>query len=171
MLAATQLLSTLPTNAQTPLTAQSKLAINGINSVRVGMTITEAEKATGQRLLSPYNYEDDFCYYRQARGGPQGLNFMIIEGQIARIDVFGQSEITTISGAKIGDTEEKIKSLYGDKIKVSPHPYIKGHYLTYVPRSVEDSNYRVIFETNERGRVISFRSGRLPEVSWIEGCS
>lgn len=45
-----------------------------------------------------------------------------------------------------------------------------GKYLTFVPKDATDKNYRLIFETS-KNRVTRFRSGKLPEVEYIEGCS
>jgi hypothetical protein len=35
--------------------------------------------------------------------------------------------------------------------------------------SPQDSTRRIVFET-ETGRVTRFRTGRLPEVEWVERC-
>jgi hypothetical protein len=69
--------------------------------------------------------------------------------------------ITTIKGAKIGDTEDRIISLYPGQIQVTQHPYssrppYNGKYLTFVPKDTADKNYRIIFETS-KNRVERFR--------------
>jgi hypothetical protein len=96
---------------------------------------------------------------------------MVTNGRIARVDVTDNSKITTLSGAKIGDSESKIKSLYPNQIKVEAHEYDpKGHYLIFVPKDSQDKNYRIIFETDGK-KVTRWRSGKLPEVQFIEGCA
>lgn len=40
----------------------------------------------------------------------------------------------------------------------------------FIPRDEEDSNYRVIFETDGQ-KVVRYRAGKLPEVGYIEGCA
>src|SRR5919199_1484434 len=95
--------------------------------------------------------------------------FMVISGQIARVDIYGNSRITTISGAKIGDSEDRIKSLYA--VRITPHEYVRGgHYLTFIPTDTSDRQYRMVFETDGK-RVKLIRSGRLPEVEYVEGCA
>jgi hypothetical protein len=75
--------------------------------------------------------------------------------------------IPTAAGARIGDTEARIKSLYEGRVTTTPHKYVKGgHYLTVTPA---DTSYRIVFETNGK-KVTSFRSGRVPEVEQVEGC-
>ena len=158
------------TNAQTKITNLSKLAINGIGSIRVGMTVAEASKAAGIKLVGKV---EPSCYYVQPQGAPKGLGLMVTDGRIARVDVYDKSSVTTLSGAKIGDTEARIKALYPGQIKVSLHKYTGasgGHYLTFVPKDKSDRSYRVVFETDGK-RVLSFRAGKLPEVEYVEGCS
>jgi hypothetical protein len=86
------------------------------------------------------------------------------------VDIHDNPRITTLAGAKIGDTEQQIKSLYPGQIKVTPHEYVRGgHYLTFVPTDAQDKQYRVVFETDGK-RVKNFRAGQIPEVEAIEGC-
>lgn len=161
-------------NTPTKITNQSKLAINGIGSIRVGMTVAEAAKASGTKLVKSGSAPlDPNCDYVRPQGSPKGIGFMVTNGRIARVDVYDNKSITTLSGAKIGDTEARIKALYPGQIKVSPHEYtgyMGGHYLTFVPKDKSDGNYRLVFETDGK-RVVNFRAGKLPEVEYVEGCS
>ncbi|BDI19586.1 hypothetical protein ANSO36C_53880 [Nostoc cf. commune SO-36] len=155
--------------AKAKLTNQSKLFINGIGAVQVGMTVRQAEKAAGIQLVgdSPNNN----CYYVKPQNEPKNLSFMVTGGRISRVDVRQNNQITTLKGAKIGDTEAQIKSLYPGQIQVTPHKYVQnGHYLTFIPKDRADRNYRVVFETDGK-LVTEFRAGKLPEVKYVEGCS
>lgn len=175
--------NTLPETPKTKLNSQAQLSINGIGPVKVGMNIPEATAAArGNRLYVSYAGNDS-CYYLKAEGRLKGVSFMVTKDEekarqqnitsdaIARIDI-NVPEITTVSGAKIGDTEEKIKSLYPpEQIEVKTHEYNpKGHYLIFVPKEQTDNKYRVVFETDGK-EVTSFRAGKLPEVGYVEGCS
>ena len=153
---------------QAKLTAQSKLSINSIGPIRVGMSVAQAEAAAGVKLTRPDNRE---CSYIRPQNSNYDFLMMVTNNRIARIDVRGKSRITTISGSRIGDTESKIKSLYPGQITVTPHKYQpKGHYLIFTPKDRNEANYRIVFETNGT-RVTSFRGGKQPEVEWVEGCS
>jgi len=153
--------------AQAKLTSQSKVSINGIGPIQVGMTVSQAAQAGSIRLVKSPG-QNNSCYYVNPQGEPQEVGFMVTDGTISRVDVRKNSRITTLSGAKIGDTEARIKSLYPGQIQVTPHKYTNGHYLTFIPK--DGSNYRVVFETDGK-RVTEFRSGKLPEVEYVEGCS
>ena len=172
---ATLALSTLTISSvlsQTKLTNQSKVYINGIGAVRVGMTIAEASKAAGTKLIRESGYETNLsCFYVKPQGEPKDIGFMVTNKRISRVDVWKNKSITTLSGAKIGDTESRIKSLYPGQIQVTPHKYVEGgHDLIFIPKDAVDKNYRVLFETDGK-RVTRFRSGKLPEVEFVEGCS
>ena len=164
-------------NAQPQLTENSQLAINGIGPIRVGMKVDEASQSAGIKLISNGNSggNDEYqCSYVQPQGQLKGISFMVAKGRIARVDISNQ-RITTIRGAKIGNTQEQIIKLYPGQIKVTPHPYIgrppyNGKYLTFVPKDAADKNYRIIFETS-KNLVTRLRSGKLPEVGYIEGCA
>jgi hypothetical protein len=161
----------MPARGQSQLMATSKVAINGIGPIRVGMTIQEAEASARTRLISDERSELETCWYVKPQGGPKEISFMVINGEIARVDIYGSNRITTVRGAKIGDSEDRIKSLYPRQIQVSPHEYVQGgHYLTFVPRDASDRQYRLVFETDGR-RVKLIRAGRLPEVEYVEGCA
>jgi hypothetical protein len=175
----------LSLNAQTQLTEQSKLVIDGIGPIRVGMTVAEAETTARVKLVEKGGRAGGGgCYYLWPQKGLQYLGLMAISNQenspidrtrdrIVRVDIFKGSSISTLSGAKIGDTEAQIMALYPGRIKVTSHQYTGpqgGHYLTYTPKDSSDKNFRIVFETL-KGRVTQFRSGKLPEVAYVEGCA
>jgi hypothetical protein len=93
---------------------------------------------------------------------------MIERNEVVRVDVDSGS-VETSAGARIGDTEDRIKSLYAGRITVGPHKYTDGHYLTVVPADKADSAFRLIFET-DGNRVTRYRSGKRPQVEYVERC-
>jgi len=169
--------------AQTKLTSQAKVTINSIGPVKVGMNIPQVTAAANTRLYVEYGGNDEACYYISGEGDLNGVSFMVTKDEtksrdkyatsdvIARIDI-DNPKITTVSGAKVGDTEARIKSLYPGQIKVTPHTYNgpQANYLTFVPKNKAEQNYRVIFETDGQ-RVTRYRVGKLPEVEYYGGCA
>ena len=149
-----------------PAIADSTAHARGFGPVRAGMTLAEAERALGAALIS---HQTEPCYFVVIDGRPD-VAFMIIDGRIARLDVRRQATVKTAEGAGIGDSEARIHALYPGRVQVQPHEYTDGHYLVVTPESPADSTYRTIFETDGE-RVLRYRTGRLPEVSWVEGCS
>jgi hypothetical protein len=144
------------------------VTIEGIGPVRAGMTLSQAASVLGTplRMLGDSQACD---YARPTNASPDSLIFMVVDSQIARVEVSGTA-VATVEGARIGDSEARIDSLYPGRVTVQPHKYTDGHYLVVRPTTVSDTTHRIIFETD--GKVVTqFRSGRMPEVTWVEGCA
>jgi hypothetical protein len=130
------------------------------------MTITEGSKALGVRLTRGADREEQ-CYYVSPKTGFKGVAFMMIRHRIARIDI-SEKRYATDRGARIGDTESRIKQLYKGLVRVSQHPYDdRGHYLRI---DMKRTKLSILFETDGK-RVTSYRVGKSEEVGYIEGCS
>ena len=132
------------------------------------MTFAEA-RALVPGLKTPKGADTASCDYAASEGLPPGIGLMVGEGTIKRVEV-RRGEFATAAGARIGDSEERIKSFYPGRVTVTPHEYTDGHYLTVVPSSMADSAYRIVFET-DGSRVLRYRAGILPHVGYVEGCS
>ncbi|HEY9665510.1 MAG TPA: GerMN domain-containing protein [Coleofasciculaceae cyanobacterium] len=154
---------------QEKLTEASQLSLNRIGPVNFGMTLTEASGAAGVPIVPLSSTPNRVCDYYKPASGLSGVSFMVAKGQISRVDI-ESNRITTIHGAKIGDTEAKIKSLYPNQIQVSRLANSeKGNILTVIPERWSDSNFRIMFETDGQ-QVRRIKAGKLPEVGYIEGC-
>jgi hypothetical protein len=148
--------------------ASFTLTPNTYGPLRVGMSVAEAARATGGGFGAPRGYSGG-CGYAVLVKAPSGLAVMLQDGRIARFEE-RSGGIATAAGARIGDSESRIKSLYGNAVTTTPHKYVQGgHYLTVTPPSPADSAYRTIFETDGR-KVTEFRSGKVPEVEQVERC-
>ena len=132
------------------------------------MTVAEASSATSGALVARAGAAADGCQYLEWRGGVPGLGVMAEQGYIARVDV-DSGVVATESGARIGDSEARVRELYGDRVAEMPHKYVAGgKYLVVTPAS-GDTALRLVFET-EGGRVTRFRGGRVPQVMYVERC-
>ncbi len=158
-----------PSIASSPRLETAVVDLRGIGAVRVGMSVRQAERVIGQKIkVVSDNRAGNTCAYASIPN-QSGIDFMVIDRTIARVDI-RNPQVKTTSGAKVGDSEQRIARLYGSRLKVSPHHYTKGHYLTVVPKDASDRNYRLVFETDGK-KVTTYRVGKLPEVEYIEGCS
>jgi hypothetical protein len=160
------------------LSAGSRLSLDGIGPVDIGMTLEQATAAAGTSI----RYGDEYppgnsCRYARPAGGPDGLSFMVIDGRIARVDVgtflpsMLPSPVKTVSGVGLGSTEDEVKRTYPGRIRVEPAKYNPaGHDLVYVPNDPAVRHLGMIFETDGQ-RVTSFRAGLAEPVAYTEGCS
>lgn len=142
------------------------ISARGAGPVRVGMTVAEARQATGEPSVTVDSINRE-CDYVRLSGLPEGISLMVVEGVVSRIDVSAPG-ITTADGARIGDLESRIDSLYGPPVLRRPHKYTDGSYLI-VP-AADDTAYQLVFETDGR-TVTTYRGGVMPMVQWVEGCS
>jgi hypothetical protein len=141
----------------------------GIGRLRAGMSFAEANDSLKGALKTVATTNLAECDYVKWEGGPPGLNVMVVGGKIARVET-SDTLVTTAAGARVGDSEDRIKSLYPGRVTVSPHKYADGHYLTVKSANAADSLHFIIFET-DRNKVTTFRAGIMPAVAYIEGCS
>jgi hypothetical protein len=139
---------------------------HGIGNLRAGMTVAEA-KAVVPGFSVPASRDSAACTYGKA-SSLAGVNVMVEGGKVVRVEV-RRGDVATSTGARIGDSEERIKTLYPG-VSVTPHKYTPaGHYLTAVPASAADGAYRIVFETDGK-RVTTYRAGVKPQVEYVEGC-
>jgi hypothetical protein len=148
----------------------SDLALNedGLGQIQIGMTLDDAVNMGLLNENPNMNTHCDFVFPAVGAGIPDGVSVMVVNGKVARIDV-DTGAVTTEDGVKIGDSEDRVKSVYGDELTVEPHKYVEGgHYMTVMGDSASVGK-ALVFETDGK-HVIMFRAGRLPEVKWVEGC-
>lgn len=147
-------------------TAAWTVTSSGIGPLRAGMTVAEANKAVGGGFSSPTG-ADPACSYAKFAQAPNGVAVMLANNKIARVEV-RSGTTATADGARIGDSEAKINSLYKGQVTATPHKYISGgHYLTVTP--ADGSQNGIVFETD--GKVVKeYRAGALPAVQLVERC-
>jgi hypothetical protein len=158
-----------PNGAARDSVSDLALSEDGLGQIQVGMNLSDAVNMGLLNENPTMRKECDFVFPAVGAGIPDGVSVMVVNGKIARIDV-DTGSVTTEDGAKIGDTEDRLRSIYNGDLRVEPHKYIEGgHYMTVLGDSTS-AGKAIVFETDGK-RVTSFRAGRLPEVKWIEGCS
>ena len=157
-----------PNGAAHDTVSDVALSEDGMGPIQIGMTLTEAVNMGLLNERPDLKPECDYVYPAVGAGIPFGVGVMVVRGKIARIDV-DTGSVTTEDGAKIGDSEDRLKSIYDDELQVEPHKYIEGgHYMTVMGDSAS-AGKALVFETDGK-HVTMFRAGRLPEVKWVEGC-
>jgi hypothetical protein len=139
------------------------LGFTGLGPIRAGMPFEEALRQ-GDFSGMERKHSAEQCWYLR-----HGTDFqlMIIGGQVARIEIKGESRLQTFSGARIGSTEDELRALYGNRLDVQPHKYDEqGHTITF--RST-DGHYGLRFETSS-GKVTAMQAGTWEHLHYVEGC-
>jgi hypothetical protein len=156
------------------LTSASRLRLDGIGPVRVGMTTAEASRVSGKQIRvasdSDSGPDPGSCGFARPEGGPD-IAFMVVDGKIQRVDIGPESAVATVSGVRTGDAETEVHRVYGEHLRAEPHPYTEGgRYLVYDSPEPSQLGLLLIFET-DGARVTSFRAGERAAVEAPEGCA
>jgi hypothetical protein len=163
--------STTPPGANlgTPkLSDRSTVSTAGLDAVLFGMTIAQAEKAAGTRLLpDPAFPAGPQCIVLKPEKGPEGVWFTITKGVVARVDIRAPSKVKTKSGAGIGSTDAQLQSLFPGRLSETATP--TGKTIIYTPVDAANANYRVIFDTDGKA-VTAYRSGQVPQIEPAQPC-
>ena len=151
----------------------------GLSPAQAGQGLAQAETALGQPLkveatavakpakaVTAGGAAAD-CHYRTSAQQP-GVRYALTGELITRVET-RDPRYATVSGVHVGDSLARAQQAYGKRLASAPHPYFdQGRMLTvYSP----DRRFALVMETNDAGRIITLRGGRLPDVGWLEACS
>lgn len=144
-----------------------RITTAGYGPVKIGMSVADAQRALGAKLVAEGPVDDPECHYLRPEPAVEGLWFMISNDRVVRVEVNAPG-IVTRSGLGVGDSEERLQELL-PSAEVTPHKYVApdGNYLTVWTRNRKAA---VRFETLQ-GKVTSFYAGQAPQVEYVEGCS
>lgn len=149
------------------LSERSSLSTVGLDEVTFGLTVNQASIAAATEFHACGPVSE--CYRVTPAEAPEGISFVVSAGTIERVDIVGESPITTVSGAGIGTTAEELEELFGDNLERND---LGGGAVdvVFVPTSENDAEFRVAFTTVD-GIVETMRAGRMPLVLEPEPCA
>jgi hypothetical protein len=153
------------------LTTQSRLSLYGLGSVKINMTVAEASGVAGTPIVPFQPNPNRVCDYYKPANGPEGVSFIVSSGRIATVEI-ETDKIVTDYGAKIGDSESLIKSLYpaGQIQTTRLANSEKGKSWSVQPSSFAEKDLRLVFVSTNGKTVTRMIAGKVPEVNYIEGC-
>jgi hypothetical protein len=151
-----------------PVTNHSRLTQNGLGSMRLGMSVDQAQRRTGQRIVNNvFTPGDDSCGIAQLYPESLGVNMQTTNSRIWVINV-SQPGISTRAGIQLGDTVRDLRRAYRSRLHSEPNKYTpkaRDYWVSFPHRR------KIKFYTSP-GRVITqISAGRKPEIDFVEGCS
>jgi hypothetical protein len=159
---------TVTTLGPPTLTDASTISTVGLDKVHFGMTVPEAEKAAGSRLISD-DAKNPSCYLAKLESGPAGVSFLVSDSRIERVDITG-GKVSTRSKVHVGSTVAEVNAAYPGQIEEQARPDGQpGKALVFVPVDEADAKFRLVFMT-DGASVQLYRAGRLPQVLAASGC-
>lgn len=150
------------------------LTAGGLGSVKVGMTVRQAERALGAKLhLTSYEDLSGQCLRGSRTDGVDpGQIYMALKGIIQRIDVqlaFAPT-VKTPEGIGAGASPGLVKQTYGAQAQRDQTD----------PNADPDNNNDLVVDTPDHKRGIQFKfehgkltwmvAGNYPALSYYEGC-
>ena len=149
------------------ISTDSRVSINGLGPIKIGMTEHQAERA-GQVSLTG-NGSGPGCRYIFLNQGSIRADFMLRKSRIVRVDLVRRG-VRTTGDVRIGDSEASVRRRFAGRLRIQPTKYIEGGFdLEVRPRSRIERNRRLIFGTDGK-KVVYVQAGRLPEVHLVERC-
>jgi hypothetical protein len=157
------------------------LRFGGLDPVRIGMTLPEAETALGTRLKSVYPDPMETCWFGNRADGVDGtISYWFENGKIVRIDIddhaWPSSErivppVATERYIQVGSTPDEIKRAYGAQLNIDFHPQGNAGDENYLYMTVlsGDKQYGLAFEIWE-GKVKNFQAGTAEAFYIDEPC-
>jgi hypothetical protein len=142
------------------------LGFAGLGPMRAGLTADQALALADWPGVARKSHKDS-CWVMPFKGGTSDFSLMIVDGRVARIEIKGESTLTTLSGAHVGMTEAALQALYGPKLEAQPHKYDENGRVFVLRSSSGDHGLR--FETSA-GRVTVMHAGPWEHLNYVEGC-
>lgn len=151
-----------------PVTNASRITQNGLGSIRLGMTVDQAQARSGQRIQNNlFTPGDTSCGIAQLFPQRLGVNMQTTNLRIWVINV-SRPGISTRAGIEVGDTVADVRRAYGARVTSHPNKYTpkaRDLWVTF------PNNRKLIFYANPRQQVTQISSGREPEIDFVEGCA
>jgi hypothetical protein len=145
-----------------------RASLDSVGPIHLGMTLAEAQHASGLQFVEQPEAGEvvnwGACHYAwPANSGQLRLDLALVlhSGRIARIEV-ATPEIVTASGAHVGDTEARLRTLYAARLSNDAH----GHLLVSGGGRSQPLRFMM-----ENGRMQAFHVGEAVSTLPGGGCT
>lgn len=153
--------------AAAPVTKSSRITQNGIGSLRIGMTIDDAQRRTGQTIdYQRFDPASDACGIGRLMPTSLGVTMQTTDRRIAVLSV-SEPGISTRRGIEVGDSVRDLRRAYGSRLRSRVNKY-DPKARDYILRF---GNRKMIFWTDPKRVVRQIDGGRKPEIDYVEGCA
>jgi hypothetical protein len=151
-----------PTPKAAALTAGTRLDYDRLGPIRVGMTLAQARRASGQPLPYTDSRVTPGCGFADVQPVALGAALGVVGGVIEVIQL-RRTPIRVRGGARIGDSLPTLHRRYGGRLRRNlPNPYV---------RALTRGNHRIVFSVYERRPVDVITAGRRPAIDFNSLCT
>lgn len=150
-----------PATKAAALTSSTPLENDRLGPIRIGMTLAEARRVSGQPLPYVNHAATPRCGAADVQPRSLGVSLGVLNGVVAYIQL-RRSPIRVRGGGRIGDSLAALRHWYGASLRrdhVSPHV-----------RTLTRGNHRILFSVYEGHPVDVITAGRRPAIDWNALC-
>ena len=109
----------------------------------------------------------DGCFYVEPISRP-GVEFMVFVDVIARIESTNAA-VGASRGIRLGDPISAVIAEFGEAVNIGPNHYLKGWRDVFIADA--SRKYALLFEINDKDRVVGIRGGDIRYVGMVERCA
>lgn len=150
-----------PPSLPGPITSATPLDFSGLGPIRIGMSLSEARRASGQRL--PYTASTASARCGYAPVGPKSLGATLGVGDgVVLLVQLRRSPIRVRGGGRVGDTLTDLRRQYGARLR-------RDHHNPYV-RTLTEGRRRIVFSVDANNPVDVITAGERPAIDWNHLC-
>ncbi len=155
------------TSRPAPLSASSRLRIDGIGPIDVGMTVAEARAAAGTELSLK---KEPYCDVLTASRGPSGVALIVTAPPSGPVEliIVDEPSVATVSGIRVGSSEADVLATYPGRLR-SVNPSLPVHRLIYEAADPALAE-RVLVFVIDRSRVATMYAGVRNQAEADEIC-
>lgn len=150
------------------LSSASRLRIDGLGPVDVGMTVAQARAVAGVELSLKH---EPYCDVLTAPRGPAGVSLIVTTPANGRIEliIVKDGPIATLSGIRVGSTEAQVVAAYPGRLR-SVNSSLPVRRLIYQAVDPALAN-RVLVFVIDAGRVATMYTGLRDQAEADEICA
>lgn len=148
--------ATTGTDRRGGITTETPLDYDRLGPIRIGMTLVEARRVSGQRLPYEDSIANPGCGWADLQPKSLGAALGVANGVVEWIQL-RRSAIRVVGGGRMGDSLRTLQRRYRERLR-------RGHPNPYV-RTLTRGTHRIVFSVYERHPVDVITAGRRP---WIE---
>lgn len=143
------------------------ITVEGLCGVTFGMSAEEAmvAHAAGLHEMGGAGGQPESCYYLGPDPDNYDIGYMVVDGQVQRIDIRAPG-VSTSEGVQVGMQAGEVEGIYPN-LERAPNKYTDRDNLIVGL----GGDTKLVMETDENGNIAAYRIGVPPAVDYVEGCA
>jgi hypothetical protein len=151
----------------TRLGPDSRLRVDGVGPVRVGMGIDEARRVAGVPVEA---IDGPYCRGFRVTGTSFPVEVLAEASERINLVIVSEPPLRTVSGIGVGSTRADVLAAYPGQVEVRPGAP-GPHWIVYQPRDPALASLSLVFQIDGSGRVQTMKAGLRVRAEADENCA